>query len=45
MLKNFLIIGALLCLPFTAHSHSDSRSAASCHEGKNGETHCQLTEE
>ncbi|MBL6605649.1 MAG: hypothetical protein ISQ23_04120 [Alphaproteobacteria bacterium] len=42
MLKNLLIIGAFLCLPFAAHSHSDSTSGASCHEGSNGGTHCHL---
>ena len=45
MLKNFLIIGALLCPPFTAHSHSVGPLDASCHEGRNGVIHCHLTEE
>ena len=45
MLKNFLIIRALLCFPFTTHSHSDSPSGASCNESRNGATHCHLIEE
>ena len=45
MLKNLLIIGVILCPPFATHSHSDSSSGASCHEGRNGGLHCHLTEE